>query len=116
LRPIERILNENRNVSSFIIAGVIMPTLCGASVKDLAAAAKTFSATIRTQLETLDRDPSPAELVQATISYAQAKAEYYKVLSDEMPELMAIALGKQGRPPELDTCRLPIMNQFTNTP
>jgi len=62
-----------------------------------------FSATIQQQLEMLQSDPSPAALAEKTIDYAEAKTAYFKALRDEVPEMMKIAMGKEARPPELDT-------------
>jgi hypothetical protein len=48
-------------------------------------------------------DPSPAELAEKAIDYAEAKEAYFKALRAEVPELMNIATGREARPPELDT-------------
>ena len=48
-------------------------------------------------------DPSPAELAEKTIYYAEAKTAYFNALRAELPELMKIATGKEARPPEVDT-------------
>ena len=69
----------------------------------LVNAAASFSATIQQQLETLQSDPSPAELAEKTIDYAEAKTAYFNALRAELPELMKIATGKETRPPGLDT-------------
>jgi hypothetical protein len=69
----------------------------------LVNAAASFSATIQQQLEMLQSNPSPAEFAEKTIDYAEAKAAYFKALLAEVPELMKIAMGKEARPPELDT-------------
>jgi hypothetical protein len=69
----------------------------------LVNAAASFSATIQQQLETLQSDPSAAELAEKTIDYAEAKTAYFNALRAEMPEMMKIATGKEARPPELDT-------------
>jgi len=55
------------------------------------------------QLEMLQSNPSPAELAEKTIDYAEAKAAYFKALRAEIPELLKIATGKESRPPELGT-------------
>jgi hypothetical protein len=78
------------------------PVICGAALTDLVEAAKTFSTTIRQQLETVENDPSCAEFAEQTIAYAVAKADYYKILASSIPELTEIATGRQTRPPELD--------------
>ena len=51
----------------------------------------------------LQSDPSPVESAEKTINYAAAKTAYFKPLRDELPEMMKIAMGKEERPPELDT-------------
>jgi hypothetical protein len=51
----------------------------------------------------LQSNPSPADLAEKTIDYAEAKEAYFKALRAEVPELMKIATGKEARPPELDT-------------
>jgi hypothetical protein len=68
----------------------------------LVNAAASFSATIQQQSEMLQSDPSPADLAEKTIDYAEAKEAYFKALRAEVPELMKIAMGKEARPPELD--------------
>jgi hypothetical protein len=42
--------------------------------------------------------PSPAELAEKTIDYAEARAAYFKALRAEVPQLMQIAMGKEARP------------------
>jgi hypothetical protein len=65
----------------------------------LVNAATSFSATIQQQLETLQSGPSPAELAEKTIDYAETKTAYFNALRAELPELMKIATGKEARPP-----------------
>jgi hypothetical protein len=65
-------------------------------------AAASFSATIQQQLEMLQSNPSPAELAEKTIDYAESKTAYFNALRDEVPELVKIATGKEARPPELE--------------
>jgi hypothetical protein len=69
----------------------------------LVNASASFSAAILQQLEMLESDPSPAELAEKTIDYAEAKEAYVKALRAEVPELMKIATRKEVSPPELDT-------------
>jgi hypothetical protein len=54
------------------------------------------------QLEMLQSNPSPAELAQKTIDYAEAEAAYFEALRTELPELINIATRTQARPPEFD--------------
>ena len=51
----------------------------------------------------LQSDPTPAELAEKTIDYAEAKEAYFMALRAEVPELMKIAMGKEASPLELDT-------------
>jgi hypothetical protein len=51
----------------------------------------------------LQSDPSPTEIADKTISYAEAKAAYFEALRVELPELIKIATRKEEKPPELDT-------------
>ena len=51
----------------------------------------------------LQSNPSPAEFAEKTIDYAEAKEAYFRALREEVPEMMKIAMGKEARPPELDT-------------
>jgi hypothetical protein len=64
----------------------------------LVNAAASFSATIQQQLETLRSGPSPAELAEKTINYAEAKTAYFNALRAELPELMKIATGRRRGP------------------
>jgi hypothetical protein len=86
-----------------IFFGLITPAFASATLDVLVNAAASFSATIQQQLEMLQTNPSPAELAEKTIDYAEAKAAYFEALRAEIPELMKIATGREARPPELDT-------------
>ena len=88
---------------AIVFFGLITSALASATLDVLVNAAASFSATIQQQLEMLQSDPSPAELAEKTIDYAEAKTAYFKALRAEVPELMKIATGKEARPPELDT-------------
>jgi hypothetical protein len=68
-----------------------------ATLDVLVNAAASFSATIQQQLEMLQSDPSPAEIAEKTIDYAEAKAAYFKALRAEMPEMIKIATGRTPR-------------------
>src|SRR5258708_2256342 len=82
---------------------LVTSAFASATLDVLVNAAASFSATIRQQLQMLQSDPSPAELAEKTIDYAEAKEAYFKALRAEVRELMKIATGKEARPPELDT-------------
>ena len=88
---------------TIVFFGLITAALGSEKLDVLVNAAASFSATIQQQLETLQSDPSPAELAEKTIDYSEAKTAYFKALRAEVPELTKIATGKEKRPPELDT-------------
>src|SRR6202048_4884041 len=88
-----------------IFFGLITRAFASATLDVLVNAAASFSATIQQQLEMLQTNPSPAELAEKTIDYAEAKAAYFEALRAEIPELMKIATGREARPPELDPSR-----------
>jgi hypothetical protein len=88
---------------ALLFFGLIVSAIASATLDVLVNAAASFSATIQQQLEMLRSDPSPVELAEKTIDYAEAKTAYFKALRAEVPELMKIATGKEARPPELDT-------------
>jgi hypothetical protein len=88
---------------AIVFLGLITAALGSEKLDVLVNAAATFSATIQQQLETLQGDPSPAELAEKTIDYAEAKTAYFNALRAELPERTKIATGKEARPPELDT-------------
>jgi hypothetical protein len=56
------------------------------------------SAAIQQQLATVQNDPLPAEFVEKSIAYAEAKT----ALREAMPELINIATGKESRPVQLE--------------
>ena len=87
---------------AIVFFGLTTSAFASATLDVLVNAAASFSATIRQQLEMLQSNPSPAELAEKTIDYAEAKEAYFKALRTEMPELMKIAAGKEERPLELD--------------
>jgi hypothetical protein len=88
---------------AIVFLGLITSAPASATLDVLVNAAASFSATIQQQLEMLQSNPSPAEIAEKTIDYAEAKAAYFKALRDEMPELIKMATGKEPRPSELDT-------------
>jgi hypothetical protein len=88
---------------AIVFFGLITAALGSEKLDMLVNAAASFSATIQQQLETLQSDPSAADLAEKTIDYAEAKTAYFNALRAEMPEMMKIATGKEARPPELDT-------------
>jgi hypothetical protein len=88
---------------AIVFFGLITSAFASATLDVLINAAASFSATIQQQLEMLQSNPSPTEFAEKTVDYAEAKTAYFKALRAEMPEMMKIAMGKEERPPELDT-------------
>jgi hypothetical protein len=86
-----------------VFFGLPTSAFASATLDVLVNAAASFSATIQQQFEMLQSDPSPVEIAEKTIDYAEAKAAYFNALRAEVPELMNIATGREARPPELDT-------------
>jgi hypothetical protein len=86
-----------------VFLGLLTSAFASATLDVLVNAAASFSATIQQQLEMLQSNPSPAELAEKTVDYAEAKEAYFKALRAEVPELLKVATGRQARPPELDT-------------
>jgi hypothetical protein len=66
-----------------------------ATLDVLVNAAASFSTAIQQQLEMLQSNPSPAELAEKTVDYAEAKEAYFNALRAEVPELMKIAMAKR---------------------
>ena len=88
---------------AIVFFGLITSAFASATLDVLVNAAASFSATIQQQLEMLQSNPSPAELAEKTIVYAEAKEAYFKALRAEMPELLKIAMGLEAQPPKRDT-------------
>jgi hypothetical protein len=88
---------------AIVFFGLITAALGSEKLDVLVNAAASFSATIQQQLETLQSEPSPAELAEKTIDYAEAKTAYFNALRAELTELMKVPTGKEARSPELDT-------------
>jgi hypothetical protein len=84
---------------AIVFFGLATSAFASATLDLLLNAAASFSATIQQQLEMLQSDPSPADLAEKTIDYAEAKMAYFKALRDEVPEMMKIAMGKEARLP-----------------
>jgi hypothetical protein len=88
---------------AIVFFGLATLAFASETLDALVTAAASFSAAIQQQLEMLQSDPSPAELAEKTIDYADAKAAYFESLRAELPELIKIATGKEERPLEVDT-------------
>jgi hypothetical protein len=86
-----------------VFFGLATSAFASATLDLLVNASASFSAAILQQLAAIQNHPSPAELAEKTIDYAEAKEAYFKALRAEVPELMKIATGKEARRPELDT-------------
>ena len=87
-----------RMLRAVVFLGLITSAFASAILDVLVNAAASFSATIQQQLEMLQSNPSPAELAEETIDYAEAKEAYFKALRAEVPELLKIATGREARP------------------
>lgn len=75
----------------------------------MASASETLNALVNASagfaaaiVQQLANEQSPTDFSEKTISYAIAKTAYFNALRDAVPELMAIATGKEARSPELD--------------
>jgi hypothetical protein len=88
---------------AIVFFGLATSAFASEKLDVLVNAAASFSATIQQQLEMLQSNPSQAEFAEKTIDYAEAKEAYFRALRKEVPEMMKIAMGKEARPPELDT-------------
>ena len=88
---------------ALVCFGLATSAFASTTLDVLVNAAASFSATIQQQLEMLHSNPSPAELAEKTVDYAEAKEAYFNALRAEVPELLKIATGREARPPELDT-------------
>lgn len=88
---------------AIIYFSLTTPAIASATLDVLVNAAASFSATIQQQLEMLHSRPSPAQIAEKTIDYAEAKEAYFKALRAEAPEIMNIVTGKDENPLELDT-------------
>lgn len=72
------------------------------SLNALVNALAGFAAAIVQQLAAVQNEQSPTDFSEKTITYAIAKTAYFNALRDAVPELMAIATGKEAGSPELD--------------
>ena len=80
-----------------VFLGLITSSFASATLDVLVNAAASFSATIQQQLEMLQSNPSPAELAEKTVDYAEAKEAYFKALRAEVPELLKLPrAGRRG--------------------
>jgi hypothetical protein len=94
-------LDPSYSVRVLVFLGLIASAWANETLDVLVNAAASFSATIKQQLEMVQRNPSPGELAEKTIDYAEAKAAYFRALRAELPALKNAAGG--GRSPDLDT-------------
>jgi hypothetical protein len=81
-----------------VFFGLATSAFASATLDLFVNAAASFSATIQQQLEMLQSNPSPVDLAEKTIDYAEAKMAYFRALRAEVPELMKIATRKEARP------------------
>ena len=94
-------LDPSSSVRVIVFLGLITSAWASETLDVLVNAAASFSATIKQQLEMIQSNPSPAEFVEKTVDYAEAKAAYFQALRAELPALKNVAGG--GRSPDLDT-------------
>jgi hypothetical protein len=64
---------------AIVFFGLATSAFASATLDVLVDAATSFSATIQQQLEMLQSNPSPAELAEKTIDYAEAEEAYLGV-------------------------------------
>ena len=90
-----------RSYSVRVIAflGLIASAWANETLDVLVNAAASFSSTIRQQLEMVQSNPSPVDLVEKTIDYAEAKGAYFQALRAELP----LVKSAGGRSADLDT-------------
>src|SRR5260370_21947979 len=86
-----------------VLFGLVTAVVAGESLDPLVSASRGFSTAIQQQILAIQRGPSLIEFAARTIVYANAKTKYFKALRYAAPELMNIAMGREARPPELDT-------------
>jgi hypothetical protein len=97
-----RILLGAGGLFGVIFFGLAAPPFAGATLDALVNAAARFSAAIGQQLVMVQNDPAPAEFVEKTVAYAEAKTAYFTALRDEMPELINTATRRKLRPLQLE--------------
>jgi hypothetical protein len=88
---------------ALVFFGLVTVAVAGKSLDPLVRASRGFSTAIQQQILAIERGPSLIEFVAKTIVYADSKTAYFKALREAAPELMNIAMGREARPPELDT-------------
>jgi hypothetical protein len=69
---------------ALVFFGLVRSLFACATLDVLVNAAANYSATIQQQLEKLQSDPSPPEVAERTIGYAEAKTAYFKGLREEV--------------------------------
>ena len=92
-------MQASHSVRLIVFLGLIAAAWANETLDMLVNAAASFSSTIRQQLEMIQSNPSPADLVEKTIDYAEAKAAYFQALRAELPVVKNVG----GRSPDLDT-------------
>jgi hypothetical protein len=78
---------------AIVFLGLITVALGSEKLDVLVNAAASFSATIQQQLETLQSDPSPAELAEKTTDYAEAKILYSRAPAFNKPVVVVSPLN-----------------------
>jgi multidrug efflux pump subunit AcrA (membrane-fusion protein) len=87
---------------TIVFVAMIASISASETLNALVNASAGFAVAIQQQPAAVQIDLSPAELAEKTISYAKAKTAYFNALRDAVPKLMAIAIGKEERSPEVD--------------
>src|ERR1700737_1150473 len=90
---------------ALVFLALITTALASETLDQLDKAAQSFAAAIDQQIRIAQSDPSPADLAENTVAYANAKIFYYNALRAAMPDLTNIALGRAPRPPEVNKFR-----------
>lgn len=89
----------------FVFFALIATGLADSPLDALVYAAERFAAAIDQQITTAQSDPSPTELAEKTVTYADVKICYFTALRAAMPDLTNIAMGREVRPPEVNKFR-----------
>jgi hypothetical protein len=87
---------------TIVFVALIASVSASESLNALINASAGFAVAIVQQLAVVQGEQSPAVFAEKTVSYARAKTAYFNALRDAVPELMAIATGKEARSPEVD--------------
>jgi hypothetical protein len=90
---------------ALVFLALITTAFGSEALDELVNAAQGFATAIDQQITIAQSDPSPADLAENTVAYADAKISYYNALRAAMPDLTNIATGREPRPQEVDKFR-----------